>query len=393
MTDFPSPERRLADLRMVTEEFRPSLPPASQGGLRLRFGAQALEALAARTVVRGVLHEQSVTLIYGPPKSGKSFLATDLALAVTTGDRDWMGHQVTKPGPVLYVACEGEAGFWKRLKAMKKQRGWTDAQFPRGFILATGRPTLLRSDLDGRSFAPDPSAILQAIDEASAHGIRPVAVIIDTVFRSVGGGNVNSSEHMNAYIAALDGIASLGLAVAIIHHEAKAGGSPAGSVTLMGAADTILHVWRNKPGDRFWQVEMAKDDAETEPKCFRLDVVSVGPDPEGHDASSCVVVPAEPSAPAAEQGQSRKPKLPEQARIALRCLAEVINAEGLPLPAGDGFPLDKRGVSDAVWRRACQRRDLSNGGDRAMRDAFKRARDKLQASQQAATLDGWWWLP
>ena len=35
---------------------------------------------------------------------------------------------------------------------------------------------------------------------------RPFAVAIDTVFRSFGGGNVNDSSHMNAYIEALKGL-------------------------------------------------------------------------------------------------------------------------------------------------------------------------------------------
>jgi len=88
--------------------------------LGLRFGFDATGSRPLGTIVEGLLHAGSVTLIYGPPKSGKSFLATDLGLAVSAEQQDWMGHTIVRPGPVLYVACEGHAGFWKRLAAAAK---------------------------------------------------------------------------------------------------------------------------------------------------------------------------------------------------------------------------------------------------------------------------------
>ena len=108
--------------------------------LHLAFGFDATRPKPMGTIVEGLLHAGSLSLIYGPPKSGKSFLATDLGLSIAAGDADWMGHEIVRPGPVLYVACEGHGGFWKRLTAATKTRRWIcwNERSPRGGDIATG---------------------------------------------------------------------------------------------------------------------------------------------------------------------------------------------------------------------------------------------------------------
>jgi hypothetical protein len=263
--------------------------------LQLRYGFDAAAVRPLGTIVEGILHAGSITLIYGPPKSGKSFLVTDLSLSVAAQQDEWMGHVIVRPGPVLYVACEGHAGFWKRLNAAAKQRGWDGRDtFPAGFILATGRPMLIRADARSQTYAPDPSAIRAALDDAKAHGFTPVAIIIDTVFRAFGVGNVNASADMNVFLACIATLTDQGYAAPLVHHETKSGATPAGSVALTAGADTIVHVWREneESGRHFWKVEMAKDDAETQPRAFTLEVVSLGRDADGRPATSCVVIDA-----------------------------------------------------------------------------------------------------
>ncbi|HKN41323.1 MAG TPA: hypothetical protein VJV87_00355, partial [Sphingomicrobium sp.] len=158
-------------------------------------------------------------------------------------------------------------------------------------ILATGRPMLIRAETRGLTYAPDPSSIIEALADARQRGLDPVAIVIDTVFRSFGVGNVNASPDMNVYLSSVTVLIDQGYAVALVHHEIKAGGTPAGSVSLIGGADTIVHVWPENETRalRFFQVEMAKDDAETEPRAFTLEIVPVGLDPEGRPVSSCIV--------------------------------------------------------------------------------------------------------
>jgi len=295
--------------------------------LTLRAGWAALQPQELGTVVQGLLHIGSVTLIYGQPKSGKSFLATDLGLTVSGNRPDWMGHRIVRHGPVLYVACEGHAGFWKRLEAYAKHHGMDAGTFPPGFILATGRPSLLIQDENNTlRFVPTPEAVLQAIDDAKALGLPPVAVVVDTVFRSFGGGNVNSSQDMNAYQAALAVVADRGVAVALVHHETKSNGSPAGSVSLMGGADTLINVRRKSQtsDQRVWEVPMAKDDAETAPRGFRLEVVTGLSEQDGEPTSSCVMVDTGPDQDAPKKGRP-KDETSEAGMLAALVLRELEN--------------------------------------------------------------------
>ena len=284
-------------------------PDTEKPVLRLRYGFDTTTPQPIGTIVEGLLHAGSVTLIYGPPKSGKSFLATDLFLTIAAREKQWMDHAIVRSGPVLCVACEGHAGFWKRTAAAAKTRGWDRTTFPEGFILATGRPMLIRADARGMTYAPDPSSVLAALEEAKQRGLVPVAIIIDTVFRSFGAGNVNASPDMNVYLASIAVLTDQGYAVALVHHEIKSGGTPAGSVSLIGGADTIVHVWRESETSnrRFWQVEMAKDDAETEPRAFALEVVPIGLDPDGRPASSCVIHDAGAAPDAATKNKRGRP--------------------------------------------------------------------------------------
>jgi hypothetical protein len=74
-----------------------------------------------------------------------------------------------------------------------------------------------------------------------------------------------------------------------VHHEVKAGGTPAGSVTLIGGSDTIINTKRLDGGGHSWSVEMAKDDIETKERPFTLEIVPVGANAEEDDLTSCVV--------------------------------------------------------------------------------------------------------
>ena len=263
--------------------------------LALTYGWDTTKPQSTGTIVRGLLHAFSLTLTYGPPKSGKSFWLIALFLAIASGDKEFEGHTIVRPGPVLYVACEGHSGYWKRLKAAAISRGWKEDTFPKNFILAIGRPQLIKIDDRSHVAIPHADDVLAAVAEATAKGVEPVAVAIDTVFRSVGAGNVNASDHMNAYLAALAKITDQGIALAAVHHETKSGGTPAGSVTLIAGADTIIVFGNLEDGTHSWQVEMAKDDAETKPRKFYLQVIDVGEDLDGQPAFSCVIdeVPGE----------------------------------------------------------------------------------------------------
>lgn len=279
-------EQSAADEKKKEEERWASTPAR----LKLFFGQDAAKPpLHDDTVVEGLLHTGAITLMYGKPKSGKSFLATNLALAVADeACTRWMEHKIKKTGVVLYIACEGHGGFWKRLQAA--------GPVPDNFIVALGRPKLVRS-ADGKGYVwiPNSEDIRRAVHDVKKayDGRAPLVVVIDTVFRSLGGADANRSADMNAYIEAVQEIADMGIAVLLVHHANKGNGLPSGSVVLMAAADTIVLVDRpdrDIPSLRTWEIEEAKDGAETPPREFQLFVVHDIENAEGDWLSSCRVI-------------------------------------------------------------------------------------------------------
>ena len=287
-----------------------------------------------------------------------------------------MGQRILQHGPVLYVACEGHGGFWKRLQAARN--------VPDHFALATGRPMLIRND-DGRGYAwvPNPDDIQHAVTETEQHyGCAPLLVIIDTVFRSFGGGNVNDSSHMNAYVAAAQAIADGRCAVALVHHTTKTVARlAAGSISLMGAADTLVMVQKMEDGSHTWAVEEAKDDAASEPFPFRLQVVNDIIDASGEQVSSCILVPLEPEdAPAPKSNAGRKTNATRIDKV-IEILARLINENSLqPIPV-------------ARWRDAVFHETAPDDPPDTKSKTFRRDRDKLIAQGRVIATDGWVTIP
>jgi len=69
-------------------------------------------------LVKGLLPREGLVVVWGAPKSGKSFWVFDLAMHIALG-WEYRGRRVTQ-GAVVYVACEGEAGFKLRVEAFRR---------------------------------------------------------------------------------------------------------------------------------------------------------------------------------------------------------------------------------------------------------------------------------
>ena len=71
-------------------------------------------------LVKKVLANGEMSVIYGPSGVGKSFMAIDLGLRIAAG-LDWFDHKVTA-GPVVYVVGEGANGAKQRMKAWREHQ-------------------------------------------------------------------------------------------------------------------------------------------------------------------------------------------------------------------------------------------------------------------------------
>ena len=184
-------------------------------------------------VVDGLLTQYGFSVMYGDPASGKSFIALDMALSVSTG-RPWQ-EQAVRQCAVLYIAAEGSGGFGKRISAWAKYAGVN---------LNDASMFLIRTAVKFRE-EDDVAKLLRTIDKvAEDERVNFGLVIVDTVARALIGGDENSSTDMGLFVEACDIIrAHTGGAVMGVHHAGKdASRGMRGSTALLGAVDTSLVV-------------------------------------------------------------------------------------------------------------------------------------------------------
>jgi len=323
-------------------------------------------------IVKGLIERGTLVEIYGPTQSGKSFLATDIALHVALG-RQWCGHRV-RQGGVLYVSAEGGTAIVKRLQAFAQHHGvaFDDLDF---------RAVIASSNL------LDQRGIDQLIVDAQSVP-RLALVIIDTAAR-VMPGSKEDAEDMGRLVGACDAIRNAtGAAVLLVHHTGKdeARGSR-GSSVLPAAVDANLSVTKK---EKISTVELEKSrDGETGPVCsFGLKVINLGEDGDGDPITSCVVLIDE----GVGKAPRRQPSLKGAAKIALKTLEKAISEAGVEAPASNHIPSGRRGVDLEKWRR--YHYAGTSDGDQsaeARRKAFQRDRKELEAAEVIGVHDGFIW--
>jgi hypothetical protein len=144
---------------------------------------------------------------------------------------------------------------------------------------------------------------------------------------------------------------------------------------LTGAVDCQIGVRRDAARNIIAEVEAAKDGPEGATFASALEVVEVGVTKEGEPITSCVVVEATTSGKA----KGKALRLSDNSKLALDALKDAIVDGGEEPPASNHIPQvhDIRVCHADLWRKYFYAR---KGDERDTgRQAFKRARDNLQA--------------
>jgi phage/plasmid primase-like uncharacterized protein len=242
---------------------------------KLLSGEDLLNAPPMRWIVHGVLPAEGLAALYGASGSGKSFLILDMGLAIATGDNHWFGRRI-KQSSVTYVCLEGEAGIGKRIKAWCS---YYNKALPDALRFITQPFNLLTDDV---------TELAKAVTTAGGAG---GVVIIDTLMRATIGTNENSSDDMGKIIAAAEQLQKLiGGLVILVHHTGKDSTKGLrGHSSLYAALDGAIEVVKSETR-REWSVAKSKDDVTGDSNPFKLEIVNIGLDDQGHEITSCVAL-------------------------------------------------------------------------------------------------------
>jgi hypothetical protein len=310
-------------------------------------GADILTLPRPQWRVKDVLPGTGLAAIFGPARAGKSFLALDLALAITRGS-DWFDWKTT-PCPVLYVNLESSWGLQGRLKA------WIQDS---SHILPTGLTFII--DPFNLQSPEHVKAIIQAAPE---NGV----VIIDTLNRATPGADENSSLHMGLIIKAAAEIqtATSGLVLFVAHSGKNTTRGIRGHTSFIAALDAAIEV--DRKGDaRELKLDKVKEGQDGLVQDFQLKTVGIGQAPDGSEATSCVVEPV------IRLGKEKF--LTAAQKYALDSLDKACTTEG------------KKGVHLNIWRQTFYEGHTGETTD-AKRKAFTRGRNDLVARGIVAVHD------
>jgi hypothetical protein len=228
------------------------------------FDIDEIEAMPPPTwLIHEMLVEDGLTILYGDPGAGKSFISLDMGLRLAHG-MDWHG-KATKPTGVLYIAGEGVRGIGKRIKGWRMKHGMEGVEAP--FLLLPVAVEILDEVQRGK--------LLRTIDAAVQRAGFHIGLIqIDTVSRALSGADENGQEAMGQFVKACDAIRRHANASVLgVHHSGKdKDKGMRGSTVLLGACDASIRVSKTEK-IVVLKTEKQKDAEEAEPIYMEMETM------------------------------------------------------------------------------------------------------------------------
>jgi len=293
---------------------------------QLEWFGDVQPALTDSYLIKDVIAQGAMSVVYGPSNSGKTFFVLDMMFHLATG-KEWRGRR-TVPAAVLYLAAEGGRGIANRIAALRQHTGVTEASL----ALRRGGLDLLKSEAD-----------LQAVYDFCAeiherYPDRPRVIVIDTLSRVMAGGDENGPADMTQFIKNVDLIRErTGAHICIVHHSGKdAARGARGHSSLRAATDTEIEI--EEPGEdstaRMARDTKQRDYSSHKEFAFALEVVNLGFDQDGDDVTTCVVTEAD-----AGEVKRAKKKPTKNQKLILECFDMLLaEGRGRPNPGGDLMP-------------------------------------------------------
>ena len=356
-------------------------PGVAKAAGRLIWLKDIQPQLSSPWAVSRVLPRTGLALIFGESGSGKTYLATDIALHIATG-LPWSGRAVHS-GMVIYVASESPSSVQNRVSLWAREHGHADSPF-----------AVLPYAVDLLN-AQSVAALIKLIEEVIPERGPLAAIFVDTLSRSIPGGDENTGRDMGAAITSCDRIRdAFGALVCLVHHAGKDALKGArGHSSLRASVDTEIFVEANN-GRHVATITKQRDDSAGARFDFRLKPHVLGVTDEGEEVTACLVADIGESS---EPPKAPRDRMTASERVAMHALHEVLGDREKRRTSFDSCIKAgaKAGQYMAVienWRGRFYERKGGDAGADANKKAFRRVRESLQAKGEIQCFEDFAWL-
>ena len=180
----------------------------------------------------GILLEETMLVIVGPPKSKKTFLAQNLALAIASG-KSFANFEITKPKKVLYFLAEG--GYYPNRDRLQKMGADFSEKYMENFELSLLSYLPINQNDSYKK-------MYNIIKNSGAE-----VVVIDPLIKFHDVDENSASQISDVFGRIRELIQELEISVKLVHHTGKVvskGGR--GSSALVGEYDSCITIKINK---------------------------------------------------------------------------------------------------------------------------------------------------
>ena len=332
-------------------------------------------------LVQDVVPQGQVAIVAGVFSSGKTFVVNDLAACVMTG-HPFAGHEIVRPGAVLWLAAEGANEVDARIRAAAAARA--DGEAPEALPFA-------RQAFDVPRLT-SPEAKAELIELARSFkaglverfpGVDLVMIVIDTLGSAAGFLDGNNSAEAQRVMDMLRQVnVETGALLLVVDHFGKVAETGVmGASAKAQSAEAVLAILADKEIDgsirnRRMAVHKLRGGASGATTPFSLRQVPVG----AFAGTTCVVDWSQ-AVPADDVPQkAAKPAWSGNARVLKNAVERALIEHGRPLrPFGDEGVEVKATTADTVRTEFYASYAAENAD--AKRKAFNRLLDAALAKQ------------
>ena len=245
------------------------------------------------SLIKGLLPRNGIAFIGGQSGAGKTFVAIDLAVALTT-QQPFFGKKIKEKVGVIIIAGEGAETIQPRITVARMARNiddmlpiaWTD-KFP-DFTKAEEVKTFLNRLRRMKQRLLD------------IHNVRLGAIIIDTLAAVFNLEDENDNSEASKIIRAMKAIGDdLDALVMPIHHYGKGAETGLrGASAWRAGSDSVLSITADRNQltglvtDHSLWLAKSRVGEEGPVGAFALRVMLIGHDEDGDELTSCYVVPS-----------------------------------------------------------------------------------------------------